>query len=172
MKHGFYVTLLLLLLLMWPVASRAQETSGAQQSLESLRSQLQDIEAKQAALEARLRQLDEDMRPENIERSLRLTGSTRPEELREQRRRQLERDRAGVQSQLDQLAASRTRLQAALSAAETAAYQQSAAINTDTAPASQQTGGGNQVQPARSVQSQPDSKRRRTRRNRARRRTQ
>jgi chromosome segregation ATPase len=171
MKYGLCVTLLLLLLLTWPAASRAQESSGAQQGVDSLRSQLQDVEAKQAALEARLRQLDEDMRPENIERSLRLTGSTRPEELREQRRRQLEKDRAGVQSQLDQLATSRTRLQSALSAAETASYQQSAAINTGPAPASQQTGGGNQVQPARPAQSAPDSKRRRARRNRARRRT-
>ncbi|HEX8174301.1 MAG TPA: hypothetical protein VF543_04170 [Pyrinomonadaceae bacterium] len=172
MKYGLCVTLLLLLLLMWPEVLRAQESSGAQQSVESLRSQLQDVEAKQAALEGRLRQLDEDMRPENIERSLRLTGSTRPEELREQRRRQLERDRASIQSQLDQLATSRTRLQTALSAAETAAYQQSAAINTTGAAAeSQQASGGNQAQPARSAQPPTDSKRRRARRNRARRRT-
>ena len=172
MNYKLCLTLLLLLLL-WPAASRAQEPSGAQQSVESLRSQLQEIEAKQAALETRLRQLDEDMRPENIERSLNLTGSTRPEELREQRRQRLEKERASVQSQLDQLATSRTRLQSAISAAETASYQQSAEINRGTADASQQTGSGGsgQVQPARSAQPSSDSKRRRTRRNRVRRRT-
>lgn len=174
MNYKLCLTLLLLLLL-WPAPSSAQETQSAQQSVESLRSQLQDVEAKQAALESRVRQLDEDMRPENIERSLRLTGSTRPEELREQRRRQLEKDRASVQSQLDQLATSRARLQSALAAAETAAYQQSGQVSTGTATAataSQQAGmSGNQTQPARTVQSQPDSRRRRARRNRVRRRT-
>lgn len=171
-----YATPLLLLLLLWPGASRAQETSRAQQSVESLRSQLQEVEAKQAELEARVRQLDEEMRPENIERSLNLTGSTRPEEVREQRRRQLEKERAGVQSQLDQLATSRTRIQTALNAAETAAYQQSAEVNTAAAAASTQQsataaggGGGNQAQSARPAQT--DTKRRRARRNRVRRRT-
>lgn len=172
MKHRLYVTSLLLLLLLWPVAAPAQDGSGAQQSVERLRSQLQDIEAKQAGLEARLRQLDEEMRPENIERSLNLTGSTRPEELRAQRRLQLEKERASVQSQLDQLATSRTRLQTALSAAETASYQQSGEINTGAAAASQPTGGGsNQAQPTRSAQPASDTKRRRARRNRVRRRT-
>ena len=174
MKHKLYLTALLLLFLTCPVASYAQETSSAQQSVESLRSQLRDIEAKQATLEARMRQLDEDLRPESIERSLRLTGSTRPEELRDQRRRQLEKEKASVQSQLDQLAASRTRLQSALATAETAAYQQSAELGAATSTTtSQQAGsGGSQAQTQRSAQPQPEPKRtRRARRNRSRRRT-
>src|SRR5215210_5352343 len=107
MKHCARLTLLLLLLLSSSIAIHGQESQSAQQSIESLRSQLRDVEAKQAALEERARQLDEDMRPENIERSLSLTGSTRPEELRVQRRQQLEKEKASVQSQLDQLATSR-----------------------------------------------------------------
>lgn len=171
MRHRPRLTPLLLLVLVFPVAAYAQGTQSAQQSVESLRSQLQDIEAKQAALEARMRQLDEDLRPENIERSLNLTGSTRPEELRDQRRQQIEKERASVQSQLDQLATSRTRLQSALTAAETAAYQQSADAgnaNSSTAAPAPAVNNANQAQTARPAQ--PDSRRRRARRNRARRR--
>lgn len=174
MKHGLYAASLLLLLLLCPATFYAQEkTPGAQQSVERLRSQLSDIETKQAALEARIRQLDEDMRPENIERSTRLMGSTRPEELREQRRRQLEKEKASVQSQMDQLATSRTRLQYALTTAEAAAYQQSAELsNTNTTATTTTTrpvSDANQAQTARPAQT--DSKRRRARRNRVRRRT-
>jgi phage shock protein A len=170
MKRKSVLALLLLLSLAYPVASHAQETSTARQSVESLRSQLQDVEAKQAALEARMRQLDEDLLPENIERSLALTGSTRPEELRAQRRQQLEKEKASVQAQLDQLAASRARLQASLNAAETTAYQQSASANTTTSE--QASAAVNQTKTARSVQPQPSSNRRRVRRARTRRRAQ
>jgi DNA repair exonuclease SbcCD ATPase subunit len=171
MKRKLELALLLFLLLVYPVAADAQEASTAQQSVESLRSQLQDVEAKQSALEARLRQLDEEMRPENIERSLALTGSTRPEELRARRREQLEKERAGVQSQLDQLSTSHARLQAALSAAETAAYRQSAGVNTTETTAPQTGAEGTQAQPARSAQpTQPRTTRRRARRAKTRRR--
>lgn len=171
-KSGLAV-MLLLLALACPFAAEAQEEgTGAQQSVESLRSQLQEVEAKQAALEARLKELDEAMRPENIERSLALTGSTRPEELRARRREQLEKQRAGLQAQLDQLATSRERLQAALSAAETTAYQQSGGVNTT--PPSRQTGAEavqTQTQATRSAQAQPRPTRRRARRARTRRRS-
>lgn len=95
-------------------------------SVESLRSQLSDVQKKEEELQARVRQIEEDMRPENIEKFFALNGSTRPEELREQRRRQLESQRATVQSQLDQLAQSRIRLETSLATAEAAAYRQSA----------------------------------------------
>lgn len=166
MKVQFCLTTLLLLILSLPAESHNQATPNLQQSVETLRAQLQDIEAKQAALETRLKQLDEDLRPENIERSLALTGATRPEELRAQRRAQLEKEKTGIQAQLEQLATSRTRIQAALTAAETAIYQQSAASNTSqtqTSPAVNQT-------TTRPAQSQPTSKRRRIRRARGRRR--
>ncbi|HEY0320073.1 MAG TPA: hypothetical protein VGC66_03805 [Pyrinomonadaceae bacterium] len=172
MKYCTRPALLLLILLAFTTAAAsAQETASAQQSVENLRSQLLDIEAKQATLEARVRQLDEDLRPENIERSLALTGSTRPEELREQRRQQLAKEKAGVQAQLDQLATSRARTQAALTTAETVAYQQSAVVNATTTSQQQTSAGGTGTQPARTVQPQPRSTRRRTRRARVRRRT-
>jgi peptidoglycan hydrolase CwlO-like protein len=169
MKDKLVMAALLLLLAACPAEAYAQDATSAQQSVENLRSQLQDIDAKQSALEARMRQLDEDMRPENIEKSLALTGSTRPEELRAQRRQQLEKEKATLQSQLDQLATSRTRLQSAIAAAETATYQQAGGANT-TAP--QQTSAVNNQPPTtRSVQPQPRPNRKRARRARTRRRS-
>ena len=98
----------------------------AQNSIEGLRSQLSDVQKKETELQARVKQLDEDMRPENLEKFFALQGSTRPEEQREQRRRQLENEKTRVQAQLDQLAQSRVRLETAIATAEAAAYQQSA----------------------------------------------
>ncbi len=81
---------------------------------------------RQAELQNRLQQLDEDLKPENIEHSFAGVGSVHPEELRETRRRQLEIEKRGVQSQLDVLAASRSRLEAAIARADAESYQQSA----------------------------------------------
>jgi cell division protein FtsB len=95
-------------------------------TVENLRSQLSDVQKKETELQARDKQLEEDMKPENIEKVFALNGSTRPEELREQRRRQLESERANVRAQLEQLSQSRTRLETAIATAEAAAYTQSA----------------------------------------------
>src|SRR5882762_9488404 len=76
----------------------AMAQSG-QERAANLRGQLTDLQAQQADLQSRLAQLDEDIKPENIERSLAGIGSTHPEDLREARRRQLEIQRKGIQSQ-------------------------------------------------------------------------
>jgi len=91
-----------------------------------LRARLVEVQAKEAERHARLNQLDEALKPENIERSLAGIGSTRPEELREQRRRELTIERDGVRKQLDLLATSRARLESAIQTADNLAYQQSA----------------------------------------------
>jgi len=101
--------------------------SSVQELASNLRSQLSELETKQTSLQTRLQDLDERMKPENIEQSLAGIGSTRPEDLREQKRRELERERGGVQKQLDLLAASRTRLEASIARADVEAYRQSAA---------------------------------------------
>lgn len=103
----------------------AQDASAAE-TAELLRAQLNEVQAKEAELQGRAKQLEEDLKPENIERSLAGIGSTRPEELRELRRRQLTIEKTSVRSQLDILAAQRARLESAITAAETAAYHQSA----------------------------------------------
>ena len=108
-------------------SANPQIQNSAQEKAASLRSQLSEVEAKQAKLQTRLQKLEEDLKPENIEHSLAGTGSTHPEELREQRRRQLEIERNGVKAQLDLLAVSHSRLETAIARAEVEAYRQSAA---------------------------------------------
>ena len=90
------------------------------------------MQVTKAEMQARDEQLEEDLRPENIERSLAGIGSTRPELLRERRRRQLEIARAWVRAQLDELNRSQTRLETAIAEADAAAYWQSAGIGIGT----------------------------------------
>lgn len=107
-------------------AQSATPQSSARERAADLRRQLSDVEAKQAELQARLQEIEENLKPENIERSFAGVGSTRPEELREQRRRQLEIERTGVRAQLDLLATSHSRLETAAVQADGEAYRQSA----------------------------------------------
>jgi hypothetical protein len=134
-----------------PTNAQAQNT--AQEKAASLRAQLSEVETKQAELQTRLQKLEEDLKPENIEQNLAGIGSTRPEDLREQRRRQLEIERNGVQAQLNLLATSHTRLETAIAQAEAEAYRQSAAPvitapSTNPAPTTAEATGGATI-PAR-----------------------
>jgi hypothetical protein len=118
--------LLLVFLLVFSVTTYAQESASAAESVEKLKMQLLEVQGKEETLRARVQQLDESLKPENIERSLAGIGSTRPEELRESRRRQLTIERDGVMAQLTTVETSRQRLETALANAEIVAYQQSA----------------------------------------------
>lgn len=116
----------LLVLLLGSVSVYAADGDSAADTLEKLRAQLLEVQGKEDALRGRLEQLDESIKPENIERSLAGVGSTRPEELREARRRQLAAERDGVLAQLRTLETGKQRLEAAIANAEALAYQQSA----------------------------------------------
>jgi type II secretory pathway component PulM len=126
MKFALSLILFVALVPMLIVDAAAESNSSAAQSVAELRAQLADVQAKENELQARARQLDEDLKPENIERSLAGIGSTKPEELREYRRRQLSIEREGVRKQLSLLANSRERLENTIRTAEGVAYQQSA----------------------------------------------
>jgi hypothetical protein len=115
------------------VLAFAQAQTSAQEKAANLRAQLTEVETKQAELQTRLQTLDEKLKPENIEHDLAGVGSTRPEDLREQRRRQLDIERNGVQRQLDLLATSHIRLETAIAKADADAYRQSAQPLTTTA---------------------------------------
>ena len=123
---GVKSVLVLLLVFAFAISAYAQETESAAESAEKLKLQLLDVQAVEADLRARLQELDESIKPENIERSLAGVGSTRPEELREARRRQLSIERDGVLAQLATAETSRQRLESAIANAEALAYQQSA----------------------------------------------
>src|SRR5437763_4487374 len=107
------------------LTERTPAQTNAQERAANLRAQLADTEARQTELQSRLQQFEENLKPENIERSLAGVGSVHPEELREARRRQLEIEKRGVQSQLEVLAASRSRLETAIASADAEIYRQS-----------------------------------------------
>jgi hypothetical protein len=111
-----------------------QAQQSPQERAASLRAQLADLQAQQTDRQARLAQIDEEIKPENIERSLAGIGSTHPEDLREARRRQLEIQRRGIQSQLDSLAASRTRLESAIASADAESYRQTVGTSATSPP--------------------------------------
>jgi hypothetical protein len=86
--------------------------SRAEQRAEAMRKQLLELIEKEASFKSRLVQIDEDMRPESIERSINLLGgTTRTPELREVRRRVLENERRAAESLLNQTSQSRLRLE-------------------------------------------------------------
>src|SRR5437773_1424521 len=101
MKLRIAFILLTTLMLAYAMRVSAQESTDANQALENLRAQLSDVEDKAADLKIRLEQLDFDLKPENIERHFNGFGSTRPEELRESRRRQLKTEKDRVLAQLE-----------------------------------------------------------------------
>ncbi|MDX6382779.1 MAG: hypothetical protein QOK48_352 [Blastocatellia bacterium] len=69
----------------------------------------------------RLEEINEQLKPESIERELAGIGSTHPEELREHRRKLLTIERNGLQIQLDLLEEERAGIETAIAAAGTAA---------------------------------------------------
>jgi chromosome segregation ATPase len=95
-----------------------ERLSRAEQRSAQLRTELRDVQAKQAELEARAEDIDYALKPENIERSLAGYGTTHPEDLREQRRRQLGNEKERVRKQLDQLNASSQQLEQAIAASD------------------------------------------------------
>ena len=116
---------LVLILLSFAVVN-GQEATSAAETVDQIKLRLLDLEAKEQELKYRKVELEEALKPENIERSLAGIGSTRPEELREARRRQLTIERDGVAAQLKILENTRTRLESQLAEAQGRAYQESA----------------------------------------------
>ena len=125
MKRHLNFIVVLFCLLLCAVVVRAQEQSAAE-TVDQLKLQLLELQAQEETLRARAVQIDEEIKPENIQRSLAGVGSTRPEELREARRRQLESEKKIVEAQLSTLSQTKTRLESAIVTAEAQAYHQSA----------------------------------------------
>src|SRR5258706_10027905 len=95
-----------------------ERLSRAEQRASALRTELRDVQSKESDLQARAEDLDYALKPENIERSIAGYGTTHPEELREQRRKQLESEKERVRKQLAQLSASRAQLELAIASAD------------------------------------------------------
>jgi hypothetical protein len=106
-----------------------ERLTRAEQRAEQLRSQLMDTQAKIGDFEATLEQIDFALRPENIESSTAGYGSTRPEQTREARKKQLESQKARVQAQLKLAESSKTRLETAVANADAEVDQLRAKLN-------------------------------------------
>jgi len=96
-----------------------ERLARAEQRSSQLRSEQRDVQAKIGELEVRLEDVTFALKPENIERATAVYGTTRPEEIRAQRKRQLETERDRVQKQLDTLRASDARLTDAIATSDT-----------------------------------------------------
>ena len=103
--------------------------TSAKEAAANFRLQLSEVQIRKAEAQALDEQLQEDLGPENIERSFAGFGSTHPERLRELRRRQLEITRARVRIEIEELDRNQTCLEAAIGEADTVAYWQSAGID-------------------------------------------
>jgi hypothetical protein len=95
-----------------------ERLTRAEQRAEGLQTQLRDVLEKESNLQAQMDRVDEQSRPESIERQAALTGTFRPDELRDTLRRQLDAEKRRLRTQLDVLQGSRTRLEAALNNAD------------------------------------------------------
>ena len=95
-----------------------ERLTRAETRAESLRAQLRDVLEKSSNLQGRVEEIDYAVKPENIERAVGVYGTTRPEELRDARRRQLESERTRLQTQLATLDTSRVRLELAIATAD------------------------------------------------------
>jgi len=95
-----------------------ERLTKAEQRAEALRAQLVDVESKLADLQAPLDRIEYSLKRENIGRATQGYGTVHPEEARDTRRRQLENERARVQSQIKILEGSKGRLEPAISMAD------------------------------------------------------
>jgi cell division protein FtsB len=125
-KLGIALILFTTALILFCGKIQAQEAESAASTLEDLRMQLIDLDDNAAQLRIQLERLNSDLDPDNIRRHFSAVGSTNPEQLREGRRRELQAEKDRLVAHLDQLAARRTRLEAAIADAQAKAYQQSA----------------------------------------------
>ena len=116
-----------------------ERLSRAETRAEVLRVQLRDVQSKEAEVQTRALQLEYEIQPAVIERTLAASGSTRPEDLREERRRQLAAEKNNLQAQLYQLSASRSRLETAIANADAEADRLRARIDTALEPPDNET---------------------------------
>jgi len=83
----------------------------AEQRAESLRKERFELIEKENAMHSRLDQIDVDIRPEMIDRSVAMAGSLRPEELREARRKSLAAEKQNLTNLLNEIAVTKNRLE-------------------------------------------------------------
>ena len=90
----------------------------AEQRSEGIRKQLFEMMEKENAIRTKMDSLDYDLRPEAIERTTAITGSLRPEEMRANRKKSLESEKASLQRMLVEIEKNRASLEINLQRAD------------------------------------------------------
>ena len=83
----------------------------AEQRAESLRKQSFDLMERETVIKSKIEQIDNDLRPENIDRSLAFVGSLRPEEMKAAKKKSLEAERVIQQNLLVEVQKTRAALE-------------------------------------------------------------
>lgn len=86
--------------------------------IQAAQKELNEMGAKETALQKRLDEIETEMRPDRIQQSLNGVGSMRPEQERESIEQRLSNEKRRIQSQLDQFRQNRPRLQSVITTAE------------------------------------------------------
>jgi len=86
--------------------------------IHGMQSDLNDIAAKESALNKRLDEIEREQRPDRIERSMAGVGSTHPEQEREAIMTKLSNEKRQIQSQLETLRSTRARIPTLIANAE------------------------------------------------------
>ena len=103
------------------LASRLQEQlEKEEQRGEALQLHMYEISEKEQPLLARMEQINQQLRPEALERTMAGVGSVRPEDLRDEVRKKLSSEKVRLQTQLDLLRQDRGRTQASLATTDAA----------------------------------------------------
>jgi len=90
----------------------------AEQRAESLRKQLYELTEKENSVKTRLEQVEYNLRPEMVERSATFSGSLRPEEIRDQRKKSLDAERKNSDALLTQIQNNRAVLELSVQKAD------------------------------------------------------
>jgi hypothetical protein len=90
----------------------------AEQRADSLHKQRYDLIEKQGAIRTKLEQIENDVRPEMIERTVATTGSLRPEEIRDARKKNLEAERTNQQNLMAEIQSNLDRLEQSIAKAD------------------------------------------------------
>lgn len=83
----------------------------AEQRAETIRKQMFEMIEKESAIKTRLDNIENDIRPEVIDRQVAFAGSLRPEQLREMRKKSLESEKANLQNLLTEIQNTRANLE-------------------------------------------------------------
>lgn len=95
-----------------------ERLTRAEQRTEDLRRQLREITDKEFQYQERLAEIEYESQSDSIQRRAALIGTLNPSAVREAISQQLERERTRIQKQLELLAASHSRLEAAVASAD------------------------------------------------------